>query len=78
MCDDNFDIDLHFGQINYRELKIKINSNAAEPMQQQTLCHEIIHGILLNLGYHEYGADEQFVQALAMAINQSFDVKGSG
>ena len=44
----------------------------------QTLCHEIVHGMLVHLGFQEMSADEQFVQSLAMAINQSFDVKGSG
>ena len=75
-CEDSFDIDLHFGQIDYRDAKIKINSDTTEPMQHQSLCHEIVHGMLMNLGYNEFCSNVQFVQALAMAINQSFTVKG--
>lgn len=76
LCEDNFDIDTHFGQIEYAESIIKINSGVKEPMMQQTLCHEIVHGMLVHLGYQDLSSDEQFVQALAMAINQSFVVKG--
>lgn len=78
MCEDHFDIDTHFGQIEYGESIIKINSGVKEPMMWQTLCHEIVHGILVHLGYQDLSSDEQFVQALAMAINQTFEVKGGG
>ena len=47
-------------------------------MKKQTLCHEIIHGIFVMIGCPEHAQNEQLVQSLAMAINQSFDVKGSG
>lgn len=77
MCEDNFDIDTHFGQIEYRDSIIKINKDVQEPMQKQTLCHEIVHGILVHIGYSDLSNDETFVQALAMAINQTFDVKGA-
>lgn len=76
-CEDNFDIDLHFGQIDYRDAKIKINSDATEPMQQQSLCHEIVHGMLVHLGFQDMSNDEQFVQSLGMAISQTFVVRGA-
>lgn len=75
MCDDNFNTDLHFGQINYAKCEIKINKDLPEAMKMQTLCHEMLHGMLILLGYNETGQDEQFVQALSMAINQSFKLK---
>lgn len=37
----------------------------------------MIHGILVHLGYSEQSQDEQFVQALANAIYQGFDIKKS-
>ncbi|MBO5967302.1 MAG: hypothetical protein J6S14_02255 [Clostridia bacterium] len=77
LVDDNFDIDCHLGQINYAECKIRINKNAAEPMQKQALVHEIVHGMLVMTGFSEVSTDETFVQALAMAINQTFDIKGA-
>jgi hypothetical protein len=75
LCDDNFNTDLHFGQIDYAKCEIRVNKDMPEAMQKQTLCHEMLHGMLILLGYNEQGQDEQFVQALSMAINQSFKLK---
>lgn len=74
-CEDKFDLDTHFGMIDYRNCEIRINKDLADPMKQQTLIHEMIHGMLFNLGYSELMTDEQFVQALASAIYQGFEVK---
>jgi hypothetical protein len=49
-----------------------------EAMQQQALCHEWLHGALVMLGFNEESQNEQFVQALSMAINQTFTVKEGG
>ena len=76
LCEDNFDIDCHLGQINYAEAKIRINKNAAEAVQQQALVHEIVHGMLVMVGFSEDSQNETFVQALAMAINQTFEIRG--
>lgn len=74
--EDKFQIDdVKFGYIDYQNAKIYINSNAAEEIQVETLCHEIIHGILFHIGRQEMSDDEILVQALANAINQSFNVK---
>jgi hypothetical protein len=35
----------------------------------------MIHGILVHLGYTEQSQDETFVQALANAIYQGFDIR---
>lgn len=75
MCEDNFNTDCHFGQIEYSKCEIRINKDMPETMQHQTLCHEMLHGMLVLLGYNEQSQDEQFVQALSMAINQSFRVR---
>ena len=76
LCKDEFDIDSHFGQIEYTQALIKINQDMPEEMQKQALCHEWLHGALVMLGFNEHSQNDQFVQALSMAINQTFTVKG--
>ena len=43
--EDNFDIDCHFGQIDYKKCEIKINKDMTEEVKKETICHEIVHGI---------------------------------
>ena len=76
LCDDNFDIDLHFGQIKYGKALIRINRNVTEELQMQALYHEMLHGILVHIGRVEESQDEQLVQALANAMYQSFELRG--
>ena len=74
---DRFQIDdIKFGYIDYANAKIYINEDIAEQLKIETLCHEIIHGILFHIGEQEMSEDENLVQALANAIYQSFDIKG--
>lgn len=73
--DDNFDIDAHFGMIDFKKCEIRINKGMSEECKKETICHEIVHGILVHLGYHEQSNDEQFVQALGNAIYQTFEIK---
>lgn len=74
-CEDKFDLDTHFGQIDYKTCEIRINKDMSEEAKAETLCHEIIHGILVHLGYSDQSQDEQFVQALGNAVYQSFEIK---
>ena len=74
-CEDTFDIDTHFGMITYKDAVIKINKDMPVDMKKEAICHEILHGMLVHLGYDEYSQDERFVQALANAINQTFIIK---
>ena len=74
-CEVSFDTDLHLGQIDYDKATIKVNKDLAEAVKRETLCHEMVHGILTHLGYTDDSADEKFVQQLGNAINQSFDIK---
>ena len=74
-CEDNFDIDLHFGEIKYGKGEIRINKDLTPEIKSEALCHEILHGIMVHLGYTEQSQDEQFIQSLAMAINQTFKVR---
>ncbi len=74
-CEDNFNVDTHFGMIDYKELVIKVNKNMPEEAKKETICHEMLHGILVHLGYEEFSQNEQFVQALGNAIFQGFNKK---
>ena len=44
--------------------------------QEETIVHEMVHGMLVHLGYTEQSEDETFVQGLANAIYQGFDIRG--
>lgn len=71
---DNFNVDTHFGQIDYAKAEILVNQDMAGALKKETICHEMVHGILVHLGYNEQANDEQFVQAMANAICQGFDI----
>ena len=74
--EDAFNVDTtHFGQIDYVKCQITLNSTMTQQMTNVTLWHEGLHGILLNLGYEQLCHDEQFVQALATALNQFATIK---
>ena len=74
-CEDKFNVDTHFGQIDYKACEIRINKDMTAASKKETLCHEMIHGIFVHLGYNDYSQDEQLVQALANAIYQGFEIK---
>jgi hypothetical protein len=74
-CDDKFDADLHFGQIDYKACEIRINKDVNEQEKQETLCHEMVHGILNHIGRNDLSCDETFVQTLGNAIYQGFEIK---
>lgn len=75
LCNDNFNVDCHFGQIDYKRAVIKINQDMPESLQMQTLCHEWLHGALAMLGFNDLTNNEQFVNALSTAMNETFAVK---
>ena len=74
--EDNFNVDLHFGQIDYKACEIRINKDMTDANKKETICHEMVHGILVHLGYNDLASNEQLVQALGNAIYQSFAIKG--
>ena len=76
VCPDVFDTDTqHLGEIEYKRCEIRIAADMPEAMQMQTLIHEWVHGALFAIGYDELRSDEKFVQNLAMAIRQTFQIK---
>lgn len=62
----------HFGMIDPVGCEIRINKSLKDPSKQETLCHEITHGILIHIGRTDLSDDETFVQSLGNAIFQSF------
>jgi hypothetical protein len=72
LTDDNFTTDLNLGEINYGNCEIRINRALPEPLKNEALCYEMVHGILMHLGYNDLTNDEHFVQALGNAIYQGF------
>lgn len=74
-CNDNFNLDLHLGEIQYGEGVIRVNKALSGEIKKETICHEMVHGILVHLGYNDQSQDERFVQAVANAIYQGFEIK---
>ena len=75
-CEDKFTADAtHYGQIEDIKGEILINKNMPVELKEETLCHETLHGMLDHLGFYEQSKDEHFVQALANAIYQTFEIK---
>lgn len=72
--EDNFDIDTHFGQIDFRKATIKINKDLDSQVKKESICHEILHGILVHLGYDDLSNDERFVNAVSNGICQAFSI----
>ena len=60
------------GQIDHIEQVIKIGKDLKCDRKEQTLVHEVVHGILEQLGYMELHDNEQLVQSLAVALHQTF------
>lgn len=74
--DDDFNADAnHFGQVNYLTAEIVINNRASDEVKYETLCHEIVHAMLVHIGRNDLTNDEVFVQSLANAISQTFGAK---
>jgi hypothetical protein len=64
------------GEITYDECIIKMRAGMNPDYYNQTLIHEVVHGMLVMIGRNDLSDDEIFVQTLALAISQTFDLKG--
>ena len=71
-CEDSFNTDTHFGQIDYGKAVIKLSKDISKEQQAEALCHEVLHGMLVHIGRDDLSHDESFVQCLSNAIYQSF------
>ena len=63
------------GKIVYSEGKIYIKNSLPSELKRSVLFHEILHGMLVMLGYGETSDDETFVQGLSVAMYNIFDIK---
>ena len=70
--EDVFDKEVvQFGQIDYRKAVITLNKNVSPEVKEESLWHEIMHGILVHLGYNEMSDNEQFIQAVSNGVYQA-------
>ena len=65
------------GMITYDECKIEMRKGQHPDYYNQSLIHEVVHGMLVMIGRNDLSCDETFVQTLALAISQTFDLKES-
>lgn len=63
------------GEIEYSSCTISLRKDQTPEMYQQTLIHEVVHGMLFQIGRGDLSNDETFVQSLAMAINLTFRLR---
>lgn len=63
------------GLITYDEGTIEIRKGQQPDYYRQTLIHEVVHGMLVMIGRNDLSEDETFVQSLALAISQTFELK---
>lgn len=60
------------GYIVPRKQRIVLGRHLSEEKAQQVLMHEVVHGILDQLGYLDLYEDEHLVQGLAIGLHQAF------
>lgn len=65
------DLESDDGYISTRRQAIAISSQISEEKAEQVLLHEVIHGILDQLGYLDLYEDERLVQGLAIGLHQA-------
>lgn len=63
------------GKIIHSKAKILIKKNLPKELKKSVLYHEVLHGILVQLGYNDLSDDETFVQGLSNALYQMFELK---
>lgn len=63
------------GEIYYSQAEIRICKRLPKRIQKRVLYHEILHGMLVHLGYNDLTSDEVFVTSLANAMYQMFRLR---
>ena len=69
-CQENLS-DGACGQIDYRQQTIAINQAMKKEYKEQTIIHEMVHGMLVCIGRNDLSDDEVFVQSFANALYTS-------
>lgn len=64
------------GEIHNSQGKIIICKRLPKRIKKRVLYHEMLHGILVQLGYNELSEDEIFVQSMSNAMYQMFKLRG--
>ena len=59
------------GYISPRKQRIAIREGLSQEKREQVYLHELVHGILDQLGYSELYEDEHLVQGLAIGLHQA-------
>lgn len=54
---------------------IKLKKGMTTESEREVLIHEMVHGILNHLGKSELSCDEEFVQLMANAIYNHFEIR---
>ena len=60
---------LRIGEIDYLQQKILILNDLGMDLERVTILHEVVHGILSQLGFEEEN-NEHLTQSLASALHQ--------
>ena len=60
------------GLIDHLQNKIYIKKSISEDKKKVTLIHEILHGVLSQLGFDEEHDNEHLIDSLATALYQVF------
>lgn len=59
------------GMIDHDSQTITLYDGLSGPKADQVLLHEVVHGVLDQLGYSEQSEDERLVQGLAVGLHQA-------
>lgn len=59
------------GLIELSKCRITLKKGMTKKFEQETLIHEMIHGVLHHIGRYELAEDEEFVQGLANGLYNS-------
>ena len=68
--EENFN-NFQCGEIDHRKQLITINQEMGKEYKEQTLIHEMVHGMLVCIGRNDLADDEVFVQSFANALYTS-------
>lgn len=63
------------GEISHSRAEILLRESLPEELKQLALIHEWVHGVLVMIGRTDLSDDEILVQNVALAINQTFEIK---
>ena len=62
------------GKLLYSQGIILLKKSLPLDIKRQVLVHEVVHAILIQIGRNDLSDDETFVQTLAIAVDNTFDL----